>query len=89
VRDRQRQFDSTNAKESTQAQMLEAKSNLLRLRQDIQLSEPELAAIEEGLCAYEKLLASLADAPTPAGETPKDIAATRLHQIESARSTGV
>jgi hypothetical protein len=62
---------------------------ICRLRQDIQLSEPELAAIEEGLCAYEKLLASLADTPTPAGETPKDIAATRLHRIDSARSSGV
>ena len=29
------------------------------------LSEPELAAVEQGLVAYEKLIEKLADAPTP------------------------
>lgn len=53
------------AKESTRAQMLEAKTNLLKLRQEIPLSEPELAAVEEGLAAYEKLIANLQDVPTP------------------------
>ena len=53
------------AKESTRAQMLEAKSNLMRLRQEIPLSEPELAAVEDGLAAYEKLIANLQDVPTP------------------------
>ena len=62
------------AKESTRAQLLEAKTNLLRLRQDIPLSEPELAAVEDGLAAYEKLIANLRDVPTP----------DRLLQIEAA-----
>ncbi len=62
------------AKESTRAQMLEAKANLLRLRQEIPLSEPELAAVEQGLAAYEKLIADLRDVPTP----------DRLLQIEAA-----
>jgi hypothetical protein len=53
------------AKESTRAQILEAKANLLRLRQEIPLSEPELAAVEQGLTAYEKLIDTLADVPTP------------------------
>ncbi len=53
------------AKESTRAQMLEAKANLLKLRQEIPLSEPELAAVEDGLIAYEKLIANLRDVPTP------------------------
>ena len=61
-------------KESTRAQILEAKANLLRLRQEIPLSEPELAAVEQGLAAYEKLIANLVDVPTP----------DRLHQIEAA-----
>jgi integrase len=60
------------AKESTRAQVLEAKANLLRLRQEIPLSEPELAAVEQGLAAYEKLIERLADAPTP----------DRLYEIE-------
>jgi integrase len=62
------------AKESTHTQILEAKTNLLRLRQEIPLSEPELAAVEEGLAAYEKLIANLRDLPTP----------DRLLQIEAA-----
>ncbi len=48
-------------KESTKAQIIEAKTNLLRLRQNIPLAEAELAAVEEGLTAYEQLLAKLAD----------------------------
>jgi hypothetical protein len=62
------------AKESTRAQMLEAKTNLLRMRQEIPLSEPELAAVVDGLAAYEKLIANLRDVPTP----------DRLLQIEAA-----
>jgi hypothetical protein len=54
--------------------MLEAKTNLLRMRQEIPLSEPELAAVEDGLAAYEKLIANLRDVPTP----------DRLLQIEAA-----
>jgi integrase len=72
-------------KESSRAQMLEAKGNLLRLRQDIALGEAELAAVDEGLAAYEKLLASLIDLPTPAGETPRQLASQRLYQVEPAR----
>jgi len=36
-------------KESTKAQLLEAKANLLRLRQDIPLADAELAAVEGGV----------------------------------------
>jgi integrase len=62
------------AKESSSAQILEAKTNLLRLRQEIPLSEPELAAVEQGLAAYEKLIETLRQVPTP----------DRLLQIEAA-----
>jgi hypothetical protein len=51
----------------------EAKANLLRLRQDIPLAEAELAAAEEGLSAYEELLAKFADVPTPAGPAPRQL----------------
>ncbi len=70
-------------KQSARAQMLEAKSNLVRLRQDIPLSEPELAAVDEGLAAYDKLLAGLADVPAPDGETPRQLAGQDLHQIRT------
>ncbi len=61
-------------KRSTKAQILEAKANLLRLRQDIPLGEAELAAVEDGLAAYGRLLDQLADPPTPAGATPRELA---------------
>src|SRR6266550_1256523 len=35
-------------KDSAKAQLLEAKANLLRLRQEIPLADAELAAVEEG-----------------------------------------
>jgi len=60
-------------KQSSQAQLLEGKANLLQLRQDIPLSEAEVAAIDEGLAAMEDLLGKLADVPTPAGPTPREI----------------
>ncbi len=52
-------------KESARVQMIEAKSNLLRLQETIPLTEPELAAVEEGIAAYDKLVESLRDVRTP------------------------
>jgi integrase len=69
-------------KDSTKAQLLEAKANLLRLRQDIPLVDAEVSAVEDGLAAYEKLLASLADVPTPAGPTPRQLADGTLVQLQ-------
>lgn len=60
-------------KGSSQAQMLEAKANLLRMKQEIPLSEEEQAAIDDGLAALEKLCERLADVPTPAGPTPREL----------------
>lgn len=60
-------------KGSSQAQILEAKANLLRMKQDIPLSEEEQAAVDDGLIALEKLCEQLADIPTPSGPTPRDL----------------
>lgn len=60
-------------KGSTAAQVLEAKSNLLRLKQEIPLTDEEVAAVDDGLAALEKLSAQLADVPTPAGPTPRQL----------------
>jgi hypothetical protein len=46
--------------------VLEGKTNLLRLRQDLPLTDDERAAVDDGLEALEKLCAGLADVPTPA-----------------------
>jgi hypothetical protein len=69
-------------KDSTKAQLLEAKANLLRLRQDIPLADAELSAVEDGLTAYEQLLAKLVDVPTPAGPTPRQLGREYLVQLQ-------
>jgi hypothetical protein len=68
-------------KESTKAQLLEAKANLLRLRHDIPLADAELSAVEDGLAAYEELLSKLADVATPAGPTPRQLLREQLVQL--------
>lgn len=60
-------------KGSSQAQMLEAKANLLQMKQEIPLSEEEQAAVDDGMAALEKLCEKLADIPTPAGSTPRSL----------------
>jgi len=60
-------------KASTHAQLLEAKGHLQRMLTTIPLTEPERAAVEDGTAAVEQLLDRLADTPTPAGPTPREI----------------
>ena len=60
-------------KNSSKSQLLEGKSNLLRLRQEIPVSEEELAAINDGVDAVDRLLKLLADVATPAGPTPRQL----------------
>ncbi len=60
-------------KDSTKAQLLEAKANLQRMLVEIPLLDEERAAVEEGQGAVDQLLARLADVPTPAGATPRQL----------------
>jgi hypothetical protein len=50
--------------------MLEAKATIVRLLQDIKLTDDEKAAAEEDLKAVENFCERLADVPTPGGPTP-------------------
>ena len=52
-------------KESSKAQSIEAKANLLRLRQEIPLNDDELRAVDDGIAGHEKLVAKLVSCPTP------------------------
>jgi integrase len=69
-------------KASTKGQLLEAKDNLQRMTSTIPLTDDERAAVEDGQAALDQLLARLADVPTPAGPSPRDLGipatATRL-----------
>ena len=75
-------------KNTTQSLLLEGKSNLLRMRQEIPLKETELAAIDEGVAAFEQLLTQLADVPTPAGPTPRQLQDSGLVQVAQAPRPG-
>jgi hypothetical protein len=68
-------------KGTSRAQLLESKENLLRMRQEIPLNEAELAAVDDGLTALESLLDQLADVPTPAGPTPRELRTSELVQL--------
>ncbi len=60
-------------KQSSQAELLEGKMHLQRMLQEIPLTDEERDAVEEGIEALEKLSFQLADVPTPAGPTPRQL----------------
>jgi integrase len=70
-------------KQSTAAALLEGKSNLLRMRQEIPLTEAEIAALDDGVSALDSLLSRLENVPTPSGKTPLQIREQLLVQIEA------
>ena len=65
--------DFYTPKNSTKAQLLEAKDNLQRMLAAIPLTDDERAAVDDGQAALDSLLGRLADIPTPAGATPRQI----------------
>jgi hypothetical protein len=75
-------------KGSSRAQLLEARGNLQRMLTTIPLTDDERAAVEDGSAAVDRLLSQLADCPTPAGPTPREIAASaNLIPLESLRAS--
>jgi integrase len=60
-------------KNSTKAQLLEARDNLQRMLASIPLTDDERAAVDDGQAALDSLLGRLADIPTPSGATPREI----------------
>jgi integrase len=65
--------DFYQPKGSSLSQLLEAQSTLLRLVQEIPLSQEERAAVDGDLAALDRLTARLADQPTPSGQTPTEL----------------
>jgi len=62
------------AKDSAKGQFIEGQANLMQMAQRIPLTEDERAAVEEGIDLFERLCRKLADVPTPAGQTPRELA---------------
>jgi integrase len=65
--------DFYTPKDSSKGQLLEAKDNLQRMLASIPLTDDERAAVDDGQAALDQLLERLADVPTPAGPTPREI----------------
>jgi integrase len=65
--------DFYTPKDSTKAQLLEAKDNLQHMLASIPLTDDERAAVDDGQTALEALIGRLADIPTPAGQTPNQL----------------
>ena len=63
--------DFYTPKNSSRAQLLEAKANLQRMLVAIPLTDDERAAVDDGQDALDKLLDRLADTPTPTGPAPR------------------
>jgi integrase len=70
--------DFYTPKDSSRGQLLEAKENLQRMLAAIPLSDDEKDAVDDGRTVLDKLLGRLADIPTPAGLTPRQIGASGL-----------
>ncbi|GAA2105413.1 hypothetical protein [Actinomadura alba] len=67
--------DFYTPKDSTKAQLLEAKDNLQRMLVSIPLTDDERAAVDDGQTALDQLLERLAGVATPAGPTPRELRA--------------
>ena len=82
--------DFYTPKDSSKAQLLEAKANLQQMLVSIPLTDDERAAIDDGQAAVDKLLERLTDVPTPAGLTPRQLAipatAPRLPIVDITQS---
>ena len=65
--------DFYTPKDSSKAQLLEAKENLQRMLASVPLTDDEQAAVDDGQAALDRLLERLIDVPTPDGATPREI----------------
>jgi hypothetical protein len=63
--------------------LVESKANLLRLQQEIPLTDEEQAVVDEDLAGCERLLAQLADVPALDGSTPRE----RLSRVPTPEPT--
>ena len=69
--------DFYRPRQSSLVQLLEAKTNILRLLQEIPLTDDEKAVVNGDLVAIDRLTAELADRPTPSGQTPTELRCCR------------
>jgi hypothetical protein len=80
--------DFYTPKDSAAAQLIEAKANLQKMTTAIPLTDDERAAVDDDQAAIDRLLAKLADTPTPAGPTPRQLAAPSTAKLLPIITTG-
>jgi len=54
-------------------QLVEGKANLVRMLEFVSLTDDEKLLVTEGIELHQDLIEKLADVPTPAGPTPRDL----------------
>lgn len=64
-------------KTGTMEQLIEGKANLVRMLEFVRLTEDEKLLVTEGIELHQALIEKLADVPTPAGPTPRELQASR------------
>jgi len=60
-------------KDTTYDQLLEGKANLVRMLEFVQLTDDEQQLVTDGIEVHQALIEKLADVPTPAGLTPREL----------------
>lgn len=64
-------------KTATAEQLVEGKANLVRMLEFVSLTEDEKLLVTEGIELHQALIEKLADVPTPAGPTPRELETQR------------
>jgi integrase len=64
-------------KNSTMDHLIEGKANLVRMLEFVQLTEEEKVLVTEGIEVHQHLIEQLANVPTPAGPTPRELETQR------------
>ena len=65
------------AKSTTTEQLVEGKANLVRMLEFVSLTEDEKLLVTEGIELHQALIEKLADVPTLAGPTPRELETQR------------
>jgi len=79
--------DFYQPKHSAKMQLLEANGNLTRMLELVALGEEERTLVEQGMALNQSLLSRLADEPTPAGPTPREIQAGKRKPLSVLTET--
>ncbi len=67
-------------KTGTMEQLVEGKANLVRMLEFVSLTEDEKLLVTEGIELHQELIEKLADTPTPAGPTPRELETSRQRE---------